>query len=134
MERLKLLIEVNLNYIEYFENNDSATPSNTPSAKKAHEINLKQIDFNKFLNNYNEDNINIRNEKVYCDITYLGDSLQDVGRNNKNIIKVLYTLIRYVIIYFAQNVILKFLCLEIKNGVIVVITSSLEIIMEIQLN
>ena len=35
-----------------------------------------------FLNNYNEDNINIRHEKAFCDTTYLGDSFQEVGRNN----------------------------------------------------
>ena len=66
--------------LEYFQNNDMATPQNTPSAKKAAEFSLKNIDFTKFLENQNNFEANIvHHEREFCEPLFLGNTKQDIG-------------------------------------------------------
>ncbi len=89
-----LLIEVksfleNLPPLEYFDNNESATPSNTPSAKKAAGFSLKTVDFSKFLENINDDKNDFDNfvsndfrqtrNLNFCENTYVGTGRYDLG-------------------------------------------------------
>jgi hypothetical protein len=56
------------------------TPQNTPSAKKAADFSLKNVDFSKFLDNQNNFESNpIRQEREYCDPLYIGNSAQEIG-------------------------------------------------------
>ena len=72
--------------IEYFDNNESQTPQNTPSAKKATEFSLKNIDFSKYLesrDDYSSANNKMshhtRHELTFCSNTLIGNGKFEVG-------------------------------------------------------
>lgn len=78
---------VDLNYPEYFDNHDSATPSNTPSAKMSQGISLKNVDFSRlFQKEQGKDDIStdIDPHLNYCKEVYLGASKNPVGIANEN--------------------------------------------------
>lgn len=78
MRQLKHSIEVNHSNLEYFQNNEMATPQNTPSAKKASEFSLKNVDFSKFLDN--QDNFDKqKHEKEFCEPLLLGNTKLEIG-------------------------------------------------------
>ena len=80
MRQLRLSIEVYNTNLEYFKNNDMPTPQNTPSAKKAAEFSLKNVDFSKFLDNQdNFDSNKLRHEKEFCEPLLLGNTKLDIG-------------------------------------------------------
>jgi hypothetical protein len=80
-------------YLEYFDNKDSTTPSNTPSAKKnSTDFSLKSVDFDKFLNvqnNYDSyASSNLKSDLTFCEETYIGNTKDDFGitQNGKKLI------------------------------------------------
>ncbi len=83
-----------------------ATPQNTPSAKKAAEFSLKNIDFTNFLENRNNFDTNIiRHEREFCDPLFLGNTNQEFGyTKDADTPKVKNYNIRHVAIYFVRNV------------------------------
>jgi hypothetical protein len=69
--------------LEYFQNNDSATPSNTPSGKKAADVTLTTVNFDKFLNMQNGyesyTSNNFKMDLTFCETTCIGNAKCEVG-------------------------------------------------------
>jgi hypothetical protein len=71
------------NNLEPYFNGDSTTPSNTPSAKQANEVNLKSVNFDNFLNiqnnydSYASNNLGI--DLAFCETSYIGNAKGNFG-------------------------------------------------------
>jgi hypothetical protein len=85
----KVSIEVIAYNSGYFQNHDSATPSNTPAGNKTKEVSLKSIDFTKYLENM-EENIVSTDDPSFCDKAFVGDSSFESGLTKENNTKVFY--------------------------------------------